>query len=168
MQIVINDASILIDLAHLEILSVFSNLNFKLFTTDFILEELNRTQRELVDKLVISKELIVIETNEVKDYSGINDLLEQTNGLSFEDCSVWYYSKKMNCTLLTGDAKLRRHAERDNIEVRGIIFIFDEIVKQNLLTPAEAALKIDRLKQINPRLPKNELDKRIRNWERKK
>lgn len=168
MQIVINDTSILIDLANLEMLSVFSKLNFKLFTTDFILEELNQTQRDLVDNLVISKELVVIETNEIQDYSGISDLLNQTNGLSFEDCSVWYYAKKMNGTLLTGDAKLRRQAEKDNVEVRGIIFIFDEIVKQNLLKSTEAALKISRLKQINPRLPKNELDKRIHNWEKQK
>lgn len=166
MLLVINDANILIDLAHLEMLAEFSKLNFKLFTTDFILEELNQAQRVLVDKLVFSKELVVIETNEIEDYYGITVLLNQTKGLSFEDCSVWYYSKKKKGTLLTGDAKLRKHAEKDNVQVRGILFVFDEIVKQNLLQPAEAALKICQLKQINPRLPINELDKRIRNWEK--
>lgn len=164
MLLVISDANILIDLAQIEMLAVFTKLNFKLFTTDFILEELNQTQGVLVDELVFSKELVVIETNEIEDYYGITNLLNQTNGLSFEDCSVWYYSKKKNGTLLTGDAKLRREAEKDNVEVRGIIFVFDEIVKQNLLKPTEAALKISQLKQINPRLPINELDKRIRNW----
>ncbi len=115
---------------------------------------------------MFSKELVVIETNEIEDYYGITVLLNQTKGLSFEDCSVWYYSKKKKGALLTGDAKLRRHAEKDNVQVRGILFVFDEIVKQNLLKPAEAALKISQLKQINPRLPINELDKRIRNWEK--
>lgn len=164
MRVVINDANIFIDLVHLEILSVFSKLNFEMFTTDFILEELNSSQRVLVNKLIESQELVVIETNEFEDYSGISNLLEHTNGLSFEDCSVWYYSKKMNGTLLTGDAKLRKQAEKDEVEVRGIIFIFDEIVEQNLLTPEEAALKLTQLKQLNARLPKNEIDRRILNW----
>ncbi|MDD3479231.1 MAG: hypothetical protein PHI42_02435 [Paludibacteraceae bacterium] len=164
MRVVINDANILIDLAHLEMLTVFSELNFELYTTDFILEELNPTQRALVDSLVIDEKIIVLETNETEDFIGITNLLENTNGLSFEDCSVWYYSKKMNGTLLTGDAKLRKHAQNDSVEVRGIIFIFDEIVRQNLLLPSEAAIKIDQLKHINSRLPKNEIEKRIRIW----
>lgn len=166
MRVVINDANIFIDLVHLEMLPVFSKLNFDMYTTDFILEELNSAQRVLVNKLIESEELVVIETNEFEDYSGISNLLEHTNGLSFEDCSVWYYSKKMNGTLLTGDAKLRKQAEKDEVEVRGIIFIFDEIVEQNLLIPEEAALKLTQLKQLNARLPKKEIDRRILNWEK--
>ena len=165
MRIVINDANILIDLADLEMLSIFSQLNYEMYSTDFILEELNQNQRELVDTLIESQRLIIIETNEVDDFSGISNLLEKTNGLSFEDCSVWYYSKKMNGTLLTGDGKLRKQAEKDEVEVRGIIFIFDEIVSQNLLYPAEAAIKLNQLKQLNARLPRHELDKRISIWE---
>ena len=164
-RVVINDANILIDLVHLELLSIFSKLDFELFTTDFILEELNLQQRSLVDELVKLHEIFIIKTAGIEDYSGIVYLLEQTNGLSFEDCSVWYYSMKLKGILLTGDSKLKKHAEASEVEVHGILFIFDAIVTQKLLTPTEAASKLAHLKQLNIRLPENEIEKRIRKWE---
>ena len=45
MKIVINDANILIDLAKLDLLDIFSRLPFDLYTTDFVYEELNEDQK---------------------------------------------------------------------------------------------------------------------------
>lgn len=108
MKIVINDANILIDLAKLELIPVFAKINFDLHTTDFVIEELNEEQRDPVSKLIKSKKLTVIETEDMADFQGITSILEKSNGLSFEDCSVWYYSKKLSGALLTGDGKLRK------------------------------------------------------------
>jgi len=90
--------------------------------------------------------------------------LEKSTGLSFEDCSVWYYSKKMSGILLTGDGKLRKQASKDNIEVRGIIYLFDVLLNQNLISSQEAVEKIKQLMLLNNRLPKKEIDKRIELW----
>ena len=88
--------------------------------------------------------------------------------MSFEDCSVWYYSKKLVGALLTGDGKLRKQATKEGVEVRGIIFIFDEILKQNLITFQIAIEKITQLSLINNRLPKKEIDLRIKSWKEEK
>ena len=66
--------------------------------------------------------------------------------------------------LMTGDGKLRSAAKADGIEVHGILYIFDQFVEHQLLTPAEAADKLEELKLLNQRLPKSELDKRIEHW----
>jgi len=168
MKIVINDANILIDLAKLELIQVFSKINFDLHTTDFVIEELNDEQRNPVSKLIKSKKLTVIETEDMADFQGITSILENSNGLSFEDCSVWYYSKKLSGALLTGDGKLRKQAIKEGIEVRGIIFIFDELLKQNLITFKIAIDRIEKLSLLNNRLPKKEIEKRIEYWKDEK
>ena len=164
MKIVINDANILIDIAKLELLEAFSNLDFELNTTDFVMEELNPDQNKVIQKLISTGKIQLITTNNLEDLQGINNLLQSSSGLSFEDCSVWYYSKKMNCTLLTGDGKLRKVAKKDGIEVRGIIYILDQMLVQNQLTFEEAIIKIELLYTLNNRLPKNELTKRLELW----
>lgn len=168
MKIVINDANILIDLAKLELIQVFSKINFDLHTTDFVIEELNDEQRNPVSKLIKSKKLTVIETQDILDFQGITSILENSSGLSFEDCSVWYYSKKLSGALLTGDGKLRKQAIKEGIEVRGIIFIFDELLKQNLITFKIAIDRIEKLSLLNNRLPKKEIEKRIEYWKDEK
>lgn len=94
--------------------------------------------------------------------------MESSSGLSFEDCSVWHYSKKLSGTLLTGDGKLRKQVSKQGIEVRGIIYIFDELVKHKLLDYYSAVEKIEQLYQLNNRLPKKEIDKRIEYWDEEK
>ena len=164
MRIVINDANILIDIAKLDLLEAFSNLNFDLYTTDFVYEELNEIQKSPISTLLIKDHLTIIETEDIQDFQNITTLLENSNGLSLEDCSVWYYSSKMSGTLLTGDGKLRKRASEDGVEVRGVLFIFDELINQNLLSYNDAVDKMKQLKLLNNRLPKNEIDKRIESW----
>ena len=164
MKVVVNDANILIDLVKLELIQVFVEIDFDLHTTDFIMEELYSDQQMLLTKFIESGKLILIETQDFLDYQGIIKLLENNNGLSFEDCSVWYYCKKMSGTLLTGDGKLRTRASKEGIEVRGIHFIFDELLKQNLIGFQLALEKLQELSLFNNRLPKSEIDLRIFLW----
>ena len=74
------------------------------------------------------------------------------------------YSRKLSGALLTGDGKLRKQAAKDGLEVRGILFIFDELLKQKLIGFKVAIEKITTLYQINNRLPKKEIDKCIKSW----
>jgi predicted nucleic acid-binding protein len=150
------------------LLEVFAKLDFDLHTTDFVLEEIKSQQRVLIDRLIDSDRLYIIETEQIADYKGINSLLTNTRGLSFEDCSVWYYSKKMNAILLTGDGRLRKYARKDNVAVQGILFVFVRLIEQGLLSYGDAILKMQQLIQLNIRLPQAEIDILIREWEAKK
>src|SRR5690606_8199595 len=116
------------------LIKAFSELDFDLHTTDFVIEELNDIQREPITELSELKKLEIIETIAIEDFEGINTILENSRGLSFEDCSVWYYSKKLSGVLLTGDGKLRKQARKDHIEVRGIIYLFDTFLSQELIS----------------------------------
>lgn len=167
MKVVINDTNIIIDLIQLELLEEFSNLKFKLLTTDFVFEELNTEQQNILTPLIENNTIRLIKTESLDEYIAIYNLLHSTHGLSFEDCSIWYYCKKLNGTLLTGDAKLRKEVNKDGIEVRGIIYLFDEFLRQKLITYKLAIEKIVELKSINNRLPVNEIEKRVEAWRKK-
>jgi len=167
MKLLVNDANILIDLVKLDLLREFSSLSHKLYTTDFILEELNLQQKKQVQKEITANKIYLIETSEIEDFQGIYDLLESSSGLSFEDCSAWYYSKKLSGTLITGDRRLRKAVEKDEIEVRGILYILDEMLKQEILSFDNAVVKIELLYKLNNRLPKIEIAKRIEFWKNK-
>ena len=164
MKIIINDANILIDLVHLGLMNEFIQLNLELKTTDFVFEELNDDQKIIIQGYVNSSDIEVIATEEEEDFQSITTILENSSGLSFEDCSVWHYANKLNGILLSGDGKLRRQAIANGISVRGILYIFDQLLVNSLISFDYAIEKLEQLYEINPRLPINSKNERITNW----
>jgi hypothetical protein len=65
---------------------------------------------------------------------------------------------------LTGDKKLRASATIDGVEVRGILYVFDALVDEGMLSPSDAANKLAQLRAVNSRLPKDEIEKRLELW----
>ena len=94
----------------------------------------------------------------------VNEHAAVSGNLSIPDCSVCYYARKHDITLLTGDRQLRRYAESHNLTVHGILFIFDELVAHSVISPEAAAGKLKELYSINVRLPKSEIQRRIDRW----
>ena len=86
------------------------------------------------------------------------------NNASIPDCSVWFYAKKVDGRILTGDRKLRLVAERDSVRVSGILYIFDRMVENGVLVANVAAEKLDALMKKNGRLPKEECEMRLEKW----
>jgi predicted nucleic acid-binding protein len=69
-------------------------------------------------------------------------------------------------TLLTGDAALRKTAQEKNIPVHGLLWVFDELVKNNLIPHKTAFEKLTYILSINPRLPVEECKKRLSKWKK--
>jgi rRNA-processing protein FCF1 len=160
MKLLINDANILIDIAKLGLVDAFLSLDFDLHTTDFVFAELNDQQQESMS----SERLKIITTDNQQDFNSIMVLLNAHKGLSFEDCSVWHYTHKLKGTLITGDGILRKKVTNAGLDVKGIIYILEEIKQQNKLPINICIEKLQELKMINDRLPKHEIDKRINDW----
>jgi predicted nucleic acid-binding protein len=166
MEIYINDTNILIDLAELELLSAFGRLDAWLYTTDLIVAEIQDTrQREKVEELINAGTLEVLSL-ESDEFTEIYTIREENSGLTIEDCSVWFAARKYNGTLLTGDARLRKQAFEHGIDVRGIIFIFDELVNNGIMDKQTARTKLMDLRTMNPRLPEKEINARLRAWKK--
>lgn len=163
--IVVSDTNIFLDLFSVDLLTEFFELPYAIHTSDFVLGEiLQPAQQKAIKPFVKSKKLTVVSF-EFSELSEISDLQNNCGtNLSVTDCSVWHHAKKMGALLLTGDSKLRKAAEKDNVLVSGIIYVFDKLVENGILKMQDAARKLSELVKQNPRLPHGECQKRIANW----
>ena len=82
--------------------------------------------------------------------------------ISPADFSVILYAQKANFNILTGDKRLRNYAEKEGIEVHGILFVFEALVKHRILPPALAIELLQKLKQLNKRTPVELIDALIK------
>lgn len=164
-KIVISDTNILLDLLSLNMLDDFFSLPCDISTTDFVIDEIvQQAQQKIIDSFIKSKKLDVVQFSP-SEFSNITNLFVMNpNNASLTDCSVWYYAKQTNGRLLTGDGKLRKAAENDNVKVSGILYIFDNLIEYGILSEKDAADLLENLMKINMRLPKDECEKRILAW----
>lgn len=164
-RIVISDANILFDLLSVELLEHFFGLPWEVHTTELVISEIKEPEQlACVEGFRKDKKLNVVgfEMPEMFEISALQRSCG--NNASMPDCSVWYYAKKVDGRLLTGDRKLRSVAERDSVRVSGILYIFDRMVENSALLPGLAAEKLEFLMKKNGRLPKEECERRIEKW----
>lgn len=165
MQIIVNDTNILIDLHSIGLLQALCDLPYEVRTVDFVVNEINDPAQSESIAALVAEGKIKVERFEPEELAEIIEEHSMVTGnLSIPDCSVCYYAKKHSATLLTGDRQLRKYAERNNVSVRGVLFIFDEFIAKGIIIEEVAARKLLELTNVNVRLPKSEVEKRIKMW----
>lgn len=162
MKIAVTDANIFIDLIHLEMLGFLFDLDLEIHTTLEVYEQMNEKQKKVALNFVQSKLLNVYkfsiaELNEIAE-------LKLPSGLEFADRTVFYYSTKINTIILSGDKKLKSYCEGKKLEVKGILWVFENFVSHKIVSPEFASEKMKRLISINDRLPIDECYKLITLW----
>lgn len=164
MKIVVNDANILIDFCKLDLLAEFFHLAFDFQVVDAVWEELRQHQASLQPYVKTGRLAIVREAADLRE---IFEIRHQRNQLSIPDCTALLYAKRQKSILLTSDKNLRTTAGQHKIEVRGHLWVFDNLVDTGIIAKQAAAGKLHELSnRVNPKLglPKNELDARMKDW----
>lgn len=165
MKILVNDTNIFIDLHSVGLLEEMCRLPYEIHTVDFVVSEIaDADQRRIFDELVARGEISVDGFTADEVIEIVEEHSSVSGNLSIPDCSVCYFARKHNVPMLTGDRRLRRYAEEQSIEVHGILFIFDELVKHDIISTSMAADRLEELFAINARLPKAEIRDRINRW----
>ena len=82
-----------------------------------------------------------------------------------EDRTVLFLALEVDAILITGDRRLRLEGLRRNLEVHGLLWILDELVVRQKLTPKLAAAKLRVIVSEGAFLPQDECEKRFRAWE---
>lgn len=164
MDIVVNDTNIFLDLMSVGLLDISFELPIKFHTVDYVVAEItDMEQKKQIMKLVETGKLYVKEFDEQEFGEIISLYQSRNNNVSVTDCSVWYYAKKNDFRLLTGDGKLRKSATADGVIVSGIFYITDMLVECNIVGKTDMANILNSLRVINKRLPQKIIDERISN-----
>jgi predicted nucleic acid-binding protein len=163
MKIVVNDASILIDLLKIDLLDEFFCLPLEMHTTDLVSSEIKDESTKRFQKY-IEKKMINIYSFSDKEWAEVVYIKTENPPLSMADCSCFWLCKQLSATLLTSDGKLRSSASKENIPVHGILWLFEELISQKEITAGEAGKKLKKLIEINPRLPHKECQRWLKKW----
>ena len=162
MKIAITDANIFIDLIKLQWLSNLFCIDIEIYTTLEVIDELMDTQ--------VEKVAVFIKLNHLKIYSFSSFELEQISqmtapaSLTTQDKSAVFLAKNIHAGVLTGDNPLRKFCAKQNLEVKGIIWLFDQFLELELIDCKVAIQKMKELLSFNNRLPIHECNERIKQW----
>lgn len=164
---IVTDTNVFIDLHYVSLLDAFFHLPWDIHTPDYVIEEIKDTEQRTAIMEFANTDMLTVDTQSPDDFIRLAQLINSQNGvsnLSATDCAVWMLAEKLQCPLLTGDAKLRAKAHASNIEVHGILCVLNQLVNHMIIKPEMAAQRLKRLFNKNQRLPEEEILKRVEKW----
>lgn len=165
-RLVVSDTNIFIDLVKLGILADFFFLPWEIHTTDYVMDEL--TDSAQYDAVInfYDRGRLSVGSFSAEEVVAIHEQSNQPGcHLSPTDLSVIQYSRKTKgCSILTGDKHLRETAQKEGLEVHGILFVFDALVEHGMLPNLLAATLLEQLYSFNKHLPVAEIEERINKW----
>lgn len=159
MRVLVSDTSVLIDLERAELLEAAFNLPHDLAVPDLLYDqELRNYGGERLIQLGLRVEEL--------DSDGLRTALEYRRRqavLSASDSFAIALARQNRWCLLTGDGPLRALAHEDQIECHGVLWVFDQMHSERLISLDLLRSGLQRL-VAHPRcrLPQNEVRARLR------
>jgi len=158
-EIVIQDACILIDLVDLDLIDDFHRLDIIVFTTKVVIEEITNEEQFKKISGFIEKGILRIDTE--GDDEVTLTMFDEITGLSLADCSVLEFAIRKQCTVLSADKRLRNECNRRKMEVRGLLWVVEELYVKGIITNERAVEKLKAYPELNKRAPTSEIEKLI-------
>ena len=147
MKIAITDACIFIDLYDLQLTAQFFSLNLEIHTSVDVLNELYTNQQQMLAAFQSVGKLTAHNIKEA-DKKEIQ-AKSYSKALSDSDKTVLYLASKLNALVLSSDKLVRNNAKNNSIDYHGMIWIFDQLVENKLISKHEAYTKLKQLITTN-------------------
>jgi len=166
MKVVVTDVSVFFDLFEIQVLPEFFALGWEIHTTDFVYNEiLQADQKEVFEVFERSKRLKILSFTSEEEMQVLN-FKTKLSIRSIADKTILWKALQLEATLLTCDRKLRKEAEGHAIEVRGSIWVIEQLVENGIINSTRGISLLENLKMTNNRLPFDLIDKLIRQWKK--
>lgn len=167
MKLAITDACIFIDLYDLKLTAQFFSLSLEIHTSVDVINELFENQKQMLQAFQ-SVGKLVAHTIKEEDKKQILSA-SYPKSLSDSDKTVLYLASKLNAMVLSSDKTVRNTAKNNAIDYHGMIWIFDQLISNNLISKTEASTKLKQLITTNLVFQNNkelvlEMDKRLVQW----
>jgi rRNA maturation endonuclease Nob1 len=166
MKLVVTDVSVFFDLYKIQALPEFFALDWEIYTTDFVYNEiLHANQKSEFEVFARSKQLKILKLSN-EEVSEVLNFKTSLKIHSLADKTILWKALRLEATLLTCDSKLRKVAEGHAIEVRGSIWVIEQLIINKIIDAGKGISLFEELKVKNTRLPVETIDKLIKQWEK--
>ncbi len=163
MKVAVKDACVLMDLANAGLLDAWFGLGIETHTTDFVLRQVRQEEQwATIFPHVGGGNLKVHNLNEAELQQIVTGFRDSRLGI--EDHSVLFLARKLDAILITGDRQLRIRAGALSLEVRGILWILDQLVESGQIEAGVAANKLLQMIDQGAFLPPDKVAVRLRKW----
>ena len=163
MNFVVIDVNIFVDLIKLQMLALLFKSEFKVYTTQEMIDQLNESQYELLKEFIESGQLTVYCLSDKELEEAI--ILPTGRALELADKSVAWLSIHLQGILISDNPLSARLYETTQLEVKSIIWLIDLLIEKQIILYTFAVQKMKQLLKINRRIPRDESEKRIKEWE---
>lgn len=147
MKLAVTDACIFIDLFDTELIAPFFGLAIEVHTSLDVVNELYGEQRQTLREFEKKKRLTV------HNISGEDRLAiaqaTYPKALSESDKTVLHLAITLDAIVLSSDGVVRRCANVRCIKCHGMLWIFERLVEETVLLPAQAAKGLEKLTERN-------------------
>lgn len=162
MKIAVTDANIFIDLIKLQWLGFLFSIEPEIYTTLEVVEELKPAQHDQLQGFIQASTLTVYLFNSA-EFEQISNM-DAPRALTTIDKSLVFLARQIGAGVLSGDNPLRKYCAACDLEVRGMLWLFDRLLELGLIDHSTAIEKLNQLLSFNDRLPKEECEYRLKHW----
>lgn len=154
MRLAVVDANIFIDLIRLKLLDHFFEIGFEIQTTDLVFNQLNESQQDQLQQKVEAGKIMIhaLTASETSELMA----MRFPSKLEIADCTVFYFAQKLNGLLVSGDNCLRKHCQSKNVEVHGLVWVFEQLHSLKIISPDILLEKSEIYLAYAQRAPKTE------------
>lgn len=149
MLLLISDANVLIDMEAGEITQECFSLPYRFGIPDLLYEEEIKPDSPSFE--AIGLEPMTVSSVSVEYAMGLGDRPGAQPGMN--DRLALALSKEKKCPLLTGDRQLRTLAAQEGVEVKGTLWILEELIRSGRLSPERAQARLNLMRLRGRRLP---------------
>lgn len=125
------------------LLETFLRIGPEIHTSRDVVEDLPDNQKTQLLGFASSGKLFVHNISEQDRIGFLKNPFPKA--LSQVDKKILFLAMRLNAIVLSSDMMVRKHATADSIDYQGMLWIFDQLVKINLLTMPEACAKLEGL-----------------------
>jgi predicted nucleic acid-binding protein len=163
MKVAVKDANVLIDLVEGDLLGLWFRLGIETHVPDLVLAEIKHPEHRRMVLAMVEAGNLRVETFSPTQLTQIGSY-KQRYRISLADASAILLAEVMQATLLSGDRLVRKGGQSLSIDVRGLLWVIDELVVRELLRTAEAAVRLERVVDAGAHLPAEQVQARLQRW----
>lgn len=165
MKVVVTDVSVFFDLFEIQVLPEFFALDWDILTTDFVYNEIQQADQKEVFEVYERNNRLKILSFSSEEVTEVRNFETRLSIRSIADKTILWKALQLKATLLTCDKKLRKEAEAHSIEVRGSIWVIEQLVGNDIINATRGIRLLEELRMTNNRLPIDLIDRLIKQWE---